>query len=76
MDINKILLIAIIVVSIILVVLVLMQQGGAGLGTIFGGMGGEAYRTRRGAEKFIYYMTVAISIIWIGLLLANIFLSA
>lgn len=75
MNIEKILLIAIIAVSILLVVLVLLQQGGAGLGTIFGGMGGEAYRTRRGAEKFIYYLMVAASIIWIGLLLANIFLN-
>ena len=76
MDINQILTVAIIIDSIILIVLVLMQQPGGGIGTLFSGTGGETYRTRRGAEKFIFFATIAVTIFWVGLLLSNLFLSA
>ena len=76
MDINQILTIAIVVDSVLLVVLVLMQQPGGGIGTLFSGTGGETYRTRRGAEKFIFYATIAAAVFWVGLLLSNLFLSA
>lgn len=76
MSINQILAIAIIIGSVTLVILVLMQQPGGGIGTLFSGTGGETYRTRRGAEKFIFYATIAVAVVWVGLLLSNLFLSA
>ena len=76
MDINQIITIAIIILSVVLVVLVLMQQPGGGIGTLFSSSGGETYRTRRGAEKFVFHMTIAAAVIWVGLLLSNLFLSA
>ena len=47
-----------IAVSIALIVLISLQQRGTALGAGFGG-GGEIYSTKRGAQKKIYYATVA-----------------
>ena len=49
-----------IAVSVILVVLVSIQQRGTALGSAFGG-GGEFYSIRRGIQKKIYYITIAIA---------------
>jgi protein translocase SecG subunit len=46
------------IVSLVLVLLILLQGRGAGLGTPFGGGGGEAFKTRRGLEKVVFYLTV------------------
>lgn len=54
---QNILLITQIVVSILLVVSVLLQNRAEGLGSMFGG-GGEVYRTKRGLEKLLYYVTI------------------
>lgn len=56
----KILMIVQIIVSIILVVSVLLQNRAEGLGKMFGG-GGEVYRTKRGMEQFLYYLTIVLS---------------
>jgi len=55
---NQILLIVQIVVSVILMLAILLQHRGTSLGGAFGGEG-AVYRTRRGAEKFLFYFTIA-----------------
>lgn len=55
-----------IVVSAFLVVSVLLQNRAEGLGKMFGG-GGEVFRTKRGLEKFLYYFTIALSVILVVL---------
>ncbi|MBU0597215.1 preprotein translocase subunit SecG [Patescibacteria group bacterium] len=50
------------VLSILLIIAVLLQQQGAGLGAGFGG-GGGIQTTRRGPEKMLYKLTIAISIL-------------
>lgn len=55
-----------IAVSIILIVLIAIQQRGAALGAGFGG-GGEIYSTKRGAQKKIYYATIAAATIFLVL---------
>ncbi len=57
MDATKILSIVQIVVCVLLVVSVLLQNRAEGLGQMFGG-GGEIFRTKRGLEKFLYYLTI------------------
>lgn len=75
MDLNQIWSILIIIDSVALIVLVLIQQReGGGLGTLFGGGGGDSYRTRRGAEKFIFMLTISLAIIWVGLLVSKMFI--
>ncbi|MBP6005690.1 preprotein translocase subunit SecG [Candidatus Saccharibacteria bacterium] len=48
--------------SIIVTVLILLQNRGTGLGMAFGGSS-EGYRTRRGAERFIFIATIIAIII-------------
>lgn len=57
------LMIAEIAVSVILVLSILLQNRAEGLGKLFGG-GGEVFRTRRGIEKFLYYLTVFLAVCW------------
>jgi len=67
---NEITIITQSIVSIILVVLILLQQRGTALGSAFGG-GGESYSTRRGAQKNIFYITIILTVIFLGLSLYN-----
>ncbi len=62
-----------IVISILLMVTILMQQKGSGLGGAFGG-DSAVYRTKRGAEKFIFRLTIILSILFLATTLANIFI--
>ena len=62
-----------IVISILLMITILMQQKGSGLGSAFGG-DSAVYRTKRGAEKFIFRLTIILSILFLATTLANIFI--
>ncbi len=62
MTISQILSIFLIVVSILLTISVLLQSKGVGLSATFGG-GGDFYRSRRGAEKILYYATIGLAAI-------------
>jgi protein translocase SecG subunit len=53
-----------IVASILLVVSILLQPGDEGVGSFLGGGGGESFRTRRGLEKFLYYATIVLAVIF------------
>lgn len=54
-----------IVLGILLVLVIIIQQKGSGLGATFGGDMGF-YRTKRGAEKLLFYVTIALSSLLIG----------
>ena len=54
-----------IVLSVLLVVCVLLQQTGAGLGGAFGGDNFSAgYHTRRGLEKYLFYASIVIAVLF------------
>jgi len=55
-----------IVVVGLLITTVLLQQKGVGLGSSFGG-GDSVFTTRRGPEKFIFYATIVLSSLFLGL---------
>jgi preprotein translocase subunit SecG len=63
---NQILFYAQIVVSIALIIFIVLQQRGTALGSGFGG-GGEVYSTKRGAQKKIYYITIALATLFLVL---------
>lgn len=65
-----------IILSVVLVVAILLQQQGSGLGSMFGGGGGEAYRTKRGAEKLFYNLTIITIVLFVVNGLAIAILSA
>ena len=54
---------ALIIVSIALIALVLLQSRGVGLGGLGGGdFGGGGYHVRRGVEKLVFNLTIAMSV--------------
>ena len=54
-----------IVLSVLLVICVLLQQTGASLGGAFGGDNFSAgYHTRRGLEKYLFYASIVIAVLF------------
>lgn len=49
-----------IILGVLLVVVIILQQKGSGLGSSFGG-DLSFYRTKRGAEKLLFYTTIGLS---------------
>ncbi len=54
-----------IVISVALVLVITLQVKGGGLGGIFGGGGESVFRTKRGVERRLYQMTIALVIIFV-----------
>ena len=68
-NVNSLVGLAVILVVALLIASILMQVKGAG-GGLFGG--GEAqFRTRRGVEKTLFQITIALSIIFVLLAMVN-----
>lgn len=53
-----------IILGTLLILVIIIQQKGSGLGTSFGG-DVSFYRTKRGAEKMLFYATIGISVAFI-----------
>lgn len=62
-----------IISAILLIIAILLQGRGAGVSGIFGGEG-TVYQTRRGVEKFLFILTIILSIIFLGTALLNVVL--
>ncbi len=62
--------IAQIILSVLLLFILMLQLRGGGLGSIFGADQSE-YRTRRGAEKSMFQLTIVLALIFFGLSVAN-----
>jgi preprotein translocase subunit SecG len=64
---------AIVVVSIALITVIILQSRGAGLGGLTGGdMGGGSYHARRGVERLLFNVTIALSVIFFVLAILNV----
>lgn len=63
--------IAQIVVAILLGASILLQQRGTALGSAFGGDSGNFYSVRRGILKKLYWATIVLSILFVGLALVQ-----
>ena len=53
-----------IVLSVIMTILILLQRSDASLGSAFGGTDGTTVYTRRGAEKILFSMTIAVAVLF------------
>lgn len=53
-----------IILGILLILVIIIQQKGSGLGSGFGG-DMSFYRTKRGAEKLLFYATIGLSFAFI-----------
>ena len=60
------------IVSICLIVAVLLQVKGQGLGGIFGGGDAGIYRTRRGAERTLFNLTIVLVVLFFVFALASV----
>lgn len=67
---NQALLITQIVLAVLLVISILLQHRGTSLGGAFGGSG-DVYRSRRGVEKFLYYLTVVLAGLFVIMAIVN-----
>jgi len=59
-----------IIVCLILIGLILLQAKGTGLGSTFGGQS-QAYNSKRGVEKVVFYSTIITGIIFVIISLLN-----
>lgn len=62
-------LIAQIIVSITLIVFVILQAKGSGLSGVLGGS--TNYHAKRGVEKSLFYATIVVAVLYVGLAIAN-----
>ena len=54
-----------IVLSVVLILAILLQQSSAGIGgALGGGDGGSFHHTRRGFEKFLFYLSIVCGILF------------
>ncbi len=53
-----------IIVMVILIIVIALQNKSAGLSTVFGGSG-NITQTRRGFEKWLFYATVILGVLFI-----------
>lgn len=64
-----------IITSVLLVGAILLQQSEAGLGGTFGGAAGSnPFRTKRGAEKVIFIITIILAILFLATTLLSSYL--
>jgi len=67
--------ISLIIVSVALIASVVLQSKGAGLGGLTGIDSGGVYTARRGIERTLFYVTVALSILFFVLAFIAIIIS-
>lgn len=52
-----------VILSLLLVVTIILQQRGSEAGIAFGG-GGESFRSKRGLERFLFYATIVLAVLF------------
>jgi preprotein translocase subunit SecG len=62
--------IALIITSVGLILSVILQSKGAGLGGLTGADTGGVFTARRGIERVLFWITIALSVIFFGLVIA------
>jgi preprotein translocase subunit SecG len=70
---EKILKIIQFVTSILIIIVVLLQGKNSSLSNLFG-ESSNFYTTKRGAEKFLFYATIVVSVIFVAAIVANMFI--
>ncbi|HVN26459.1 MAG TPA: preprotein translocase subunit SecG [Candidatus Paceibacterota bacterium] len=56
-----------IAVAVAIIVLILLQERSSGLSGLLGGSSGGYYQARRGMERTIFFLTIALAVIFVGL---------
>ncbi|MGE5250606.1 MAG: preprotein translocase subunit SecG [Bacteroidota bacterium] len=61
--------IALIIISVSLILSVILQSKGGGLGMLTGADTGGVFTARRGIERVLFWITVALSVVFFALVL-------
>lgn len=70
MNLKAIIYIGQVIVSVLLIVSILLQNRGSGLSSVFGGSG-SVYRTKRGLEKGLFFLTIILAILFVAIGVVN-----
>lgn len=62
--------IALIITSVGLILSVILQSKGAGLGGLTGADTGGVFTARRGIERVLFWVTIGLSVLFFGLVIA------
>jgi protein translocase SecG subunit len=62
------------IIAVFIIIAVVLQSRGTNLGGAFGG-GGESYRSKKGVEKFLFYATIILGILFAAVSIVRIVLS-
>ncbi|HMS00069.1 MAG TPA: preprotein translocase subunit SecG [Anaerolineales bacterium] len=66
---------ALIIISVLLITSVILQSKGAGLGGLSGADAGSVFTARRGIERTLFWVTIVLSVIFFGLVIALLIIS-
>jgi preprotein translocase subunit SecG len=67
--------IALIIISVLLILSVIIQSKGAGLGGLTGADTGSIFTARRGIERTLFWITIALSVIFFALVITLLLIS-
>lgn len=67
--------IGLIIISVLLILSVIIQSKGAGLGGLTGADAGSVYTARRGVERTLFWITIALSVVFFVLVITLLILS-
>lgn len=64
-----------IIIAVLMIAAILLQAKGTGLSGVFGGQG-NVFRTKRGFEKILFYITIGLAIGFFVVALINVYRAA
>ncbi len=67
--------VGLIITSVALIISIILQSKGAGLGGLTGADTGSVFTARRGIEKTLFWVTVALSILFFLLVITELIIS-
>ena len=67
--------ISLIIISVLLILSVILQSKGAGLGGLTGADAGSVFTARRGIERTLFWVTIVLSVVFFGLVIALLVIS-
>ena len=59
------------IIGVIFIIVILLQSRGTGLSGVFGGSGTAIHRSKRGMEKWLFYLTIVLGLCLLALTLIS-----
>jgi len=63
-----------IILAVAIIALILLQERSSGMSGLLGGGGGGYYQARRGFERIVFYSTIVLAIVFVGLAIYQLYL--